>query len=163
MDWPLVPLVGGGVSVTVNEEVYLFIQAAFTGMLLFAIYDVLRIFRRVCRHGIIWISIEDTIYWIFCGVFIFGVILKENSGIFRSFFAVGVLLGAVIYYFGLSRYIVGIVSKVLKKILHIVSKVCRAVSAPLRKVVIFCANRVKRQRIKRSKIIKKQKKNIENL
>jgi len=161
MDWPLIPLVKQGVSIIVNEEVHLFIQAAFTGMVLFAFYDVLRIFRRICSHGIVWVSIEDVLYWIFCALYIFSVILKENSGIFRSFFVVGVVLGAALYYIGLSHYLVEPVSKILKKILHIVSKGLKVVFSPIKKVVIFLANRVKECYKKCYKSIKKQKKSIE--
>lgn len=161
MDWAFVPLIHSGISATVNEEAGLFMQAVFTGMILFALYDVLRVFRRVFIHGIVLVSVEDVMYWIFCAMYMFGIILKENSGGIRCFFVAGVMFGAVVYYFGLSRYVVGFVSGIIKRILDVVSKVLKTLFSPLNRIVIFCEKKAKKRILKYKQSIKNRKKTIE--
>lgn len=161
MDWAFVPLIHSKISVTVNEEAGFFIQAVFTGMVLFAVYDVLRVFRRVFIHGILLVSVEDVIYWIFCAIYMFGIVLRENSGGIRCFFVAGVMFGAVVYYYGLSRYVVGFISKIVKKILDVVSKVLKTLFSPLNRLVIFCEKKTKKRVLKYKQTIKNRKKTIE--
>ena len=161
MDRTLVSLVQEGVSFTVNEEISLFISAVFSGMILVAVYDFFRIFRRIQQHGQLWVAIEDICYWIFCAVFLFGIVLKENGGVFRSFFVVGVIIGSLIYYYGISRYFVGITSKIINKILDIVKKVLNFILKPFKKMVIFLAKRTKGILQKAHENVKLQKKTIE--
>lgn len=59
MDWKIVPLTVQGISFGIGIEAHLFTYAALTGVFLIVVYDMLRIFRRVCPHGVIWIAVED--------------------------------------------------------------------------------------------------------
>ena len=66
-------------------EAEAFLRAFFTGMLLCGIYEALRIFRRLIRHHPLFVSVEDFIYWLFAGFFLFGEIFQTSSGEIRSF------------------------------------------------------------------------------
>lgn len=160
MDRALISIVQEGVSLNVNIEFSLFLEAVFSGMVLVAVYDIIRIFRRIKKHGVIWVSIEDFIYWIFCGIVLFGIVLKENGGIFRCFFVIGVILGALLFYFGISRYLVEIVAKIINKILDIVKKGLKIIYSPIRKMVIFLAKRVKGMYRKTHKHVLERKKTL---
>ncbi len=157
----LIPLSMTEISINVSEEAKLFIYAALTGVFLIVVYDILRIFRRVCPHGTIWIGVEDFFYWLFSAIVIFGVLLKENNGIFRWFFAVGMLLGMIIYYFCVGRYFVVIIAMVINKILDIVRKILRIILKPFKRMVIFFANSIKKRIELSKKRTKIKKKNIE--
>ncbi len=144
MDWKIVPLTVQGISFGIGIEAHLFTYAALTGVFLIVVYDMLRIFRRVCPHGVIWIAVEDFFYWLFSSIVIFGVLLKENNGIFRWFFVAGMLLGMVVYYLCVGRYFVIVIAMLINKILDIVKKVFLILWKPVWKVVIFLAKPVKK-------------------
>lgn len=85
--------------------------SVLTGIGLMACYDVLRIFRRLVRHGFLWIGLEDILYWIFCGMAVFYLLYRENDGLIR-WYAVGfVFLTMVVY----NRFISTFLLKWLKK------------------------------------------------
>ena len=84
-------------------EAEAFLRAFFTGMLLCGIYEALRIFRRLIRHHPLFVSVEDFIYWLFAGFFLFGEIFQTSSGEIRWYFVVGVAVGAVFFLLLLSK------------------------------------------------------------
>lgn len=79
-------------------EAEAFLRAFFTGMLLCGIYEALRIFRRLIRHHPLFVSVEDFIYWLFAGFFLFGEIFQTSSGEIRWYFVVGVAEGRYFSY-----------------------------------------------------------------
>lgn len=76
-----------------------FLRAFFSGMFLVGIYEALIIFRRLIPHHSILISVEDFLYWLFVGVFLFGEIFRTNHGEIRWYFITGAVAGAL--FFGL--------------------------------------------------------------
>lgn len=154
MVWPLIPLTQEGVSQGINSESVFFLHAALTGVFLVAVYDVLRIFRRVCPHGTFWVAVEDFFYWIFTGLVIFFVLLEENNGIIRWFFVFGMGTGMLLYHFSVSRFIVSFIAFALKKALNIVRKMMKIILTPLLKVAKFWGRYIK-------KIIKSTKDKLE--
>ncbi len=118
-------------SDTITKEIQFFLHAALSGVLLSAVYDVLRILRRIYPHGSVWVAIEDFFYWIAGALYISYVIMKENNGIIRWFFVLGILLGMLIYNFTAGRYLVPVISKIINKILHVVGKVLKIVLKPV--------------------------------
>lgn len=144
-------------SKEINGELFFFLQAALTGMLLLAAYDVLRIFRRIIKHGSIGVAVEDFIYW-FCSSFIiFFVLLKENDGKIRWFFIAGIVTGMLIYNVSISQYIVKFISFIINKILYVVRKVLGFFLRPFRffiKKLVQVTKRVRRFGRKIGKIIK---------
>ena len=58
-----------------DELIFLLISFAL-GEGLVMLYDVLRIFRKIVNHSVVWISIEDIIYWILAALLIFGMNLN---------------------------------------------------------------------------------------
>lgn len=135
-----------------------FIQAMFSGMILSAVYDVLRIFRNVIRHRRIWISIEDFIFWNFVGIFLYIVIFTGNNGILRWFIVVSALLGAVLYHIGIGKFIVKYVSKIINAIINILLK------KPIKKAKIILVKVMKYPvRLVKGKIYVKKNKNTKKI
>lgn len=99
-----------------------FITAMFSGMVLSALYDVIRIFRNIVKHRRIWISIEDFIFWNFVGVFIYIIIFYSNDGIIRWFIIVSAFVGAIIYHKGIGRFVVKYVSIIINSVINILLK-----------------------------------------
>lgn len=111
-------------------ECYFFLHAALTGIVLSNVYDILRIWRRVHSHGCMLVAVEDFFYWIGSALYIFYVLMKENNGIIRWFFIVGIVLGMAVYNLTIGPYIVKYMSKILKKILDVVNKILKFVAKP---------------------------------
>lgn len=150
-----------GVSPGIGVEASFFLHAILTGGLLLVLYDFLRIFRRVYKHTAFSVNLEDFFYWIASSIIIFVVLVKENNGIIRWFFVLGMFLGMMIYHLTLSRYFVRSLSFLIKKTLHLVSIVLGVLFKPIQFVVNFLAKHTRKYRKTAQEIIKKNKKNVE--
>ncbi len=91
----------------VGKELSIFLQAVLAGNLIYLVYAVLRIVRRIVRHNLFFISLEDLIFWIGTGIYLFVKILQTSNGSIRWYFMVGVILGGLITH--------GIIMKIEKK------------------------------------------------
>ena len=80
-------------SPVILEEVRLFLLSICAGFFLALLYEILRVFRRLLPHGMLLRSVEDFLYWIFCGMFTFLLLFRENNGILRGFALGGIVLG----------------------------------------------------------------------
>lgn len=92
------------------------------GMFILFVYDFIRIFRRLIPHGVLWIGIEDMLFWIASALALFAMLYRENSGYIRGFVIGGVLVGMVLYNSVLSRFVVKSSVFLLKKVFFIVSR-----------------------------------------
>ena len=82
---------------SVYWEWELLLLAVKLGIKLAFIYDGIRIFRFFVSHGKIMISIEDLFFWIYAGMIIFELQLKQSNGVLRGFSVLGMLLGMFLY------------------------------------------------------------------
>lgn len=144
-------------SETISAELSFFLHAAIIGVILSAVYDMLRIVRRVRVHGCVGVAIEDGIYWLGTALYISYVLMKENNGVIRWFFVLGMLLGMLVYNLTISRYIVGFVSKIMNRILDIVVKVLDVVLKPLRVIMKKSSRLIERSGSKGKKTGRKVK------
>lgn len=92
-------------------EMTAFLKAFFGGMTVYGIYTCIRIFRRIIPHGLFAVSVEDVLYWIFVGVYIFLKMFDASQGKIRWYFGIGTLLG------------VGVLASLLSK----TGKLCRKI------------------------------------
>ena len=99
-----------------------FLLRYLRGALLDAIYEILRILRKVVRHHIVVVNIEDFIYWNFVGVFLYIVIFISNNGILRWFIIAAAVGGAYLFHMSIGHIMVEIVSKILKYFINKVLK-----------------------------------------
>lgn len=94
------------------------------GML--ALYDVLRVIRRIFPHGILWISLEDAAFSLVSAGWFFLRVGKANDGIIRFYIILGIALGALLYYRILSRHLMKYVSLFICRIKKELQKVKKA-------------------------------------
>ncbi|MGN0347371.1 MAG: spore cortex biosynthesis protein YabQ [Lachnospiraceae bacterium] len=69
----------------------------FAGVLFPYCYDYLRIFRRIVKHGFLWVVLEDTIFAVGITGFLFLLLQKYNKGMFTYPVWLGMGSGALIY------------------------------------------------------------------
>jgi len=80
----------------IEKELAIFLQAILAGNLVCLIYNAIRVVRRIVKHNLFWISIEDLVYWIGVGIFLFLRIYQTSNGNIRWYFVIGVLIGGII-------------------------------------------------------------------
>lgn len=93
----------------IANELSIFVSACLLGNLICLIYYGLRVFRRLVRHSLLWISIEDLVFWVGAGVYLFSEMYRTCEGSIRWYFVLGVFAGGIITYW--------IIQKLLKKVI----------------------------------------------
>lgn len=78
-----------------RAEIVSFLAAFLTGMTAVCIYWCIRKLRRVIRHSLTAVAVEDAVYWIGMAVYVFVQIYYTSSGSIRWYFVIGVLLGVL--------------------------------------------------------------------
>lgn len=99
----------------IEKELSVFLQAVLAGNLVYLVYCVLRIFRRIVKHNLFWVSLEDVLYWLGTGVYLFIQIYKTSSGTIRWYFVVGVLAGGMLTHYIVQKIVKKYVAKFKKK------------------------------------------------
>ena len=82
----------------IRKELVIFLQAILAGNLVCLAYHVIRIFRRLVRHNLFWVSFEDILFWIGTGLYLFISIYQTSNGSIRWYFVVGAILGGIVTY-----------------------------------------------------------------
>lgn len=83
----------------IEKELSVFLQAALAGNLVYLVYSVIRIVRRIIKHNLFFISLEDLIFWIGTGIYLFVKIYQTSNGSIRWYFVIGVLTGGILTHF----------------------------------------------------------------
>lgn len=84
-------------SRTIVNEGMLFVWCILGGVLFSLLYDLFRLFRKLIKHGRIWIDLEDILYWSICFVCSFCFLYYVNYGVIRFFCVLGAAIGMTIY------------------------------------------------------------------
>ena len=113
-----------------NENEFL-LHALYMGIFLTFAYDLLRIFRRVVPHNGFFVSMEDLLFWIYCGEEVFLLMYHESDGTLRWFAVLGAMAGMFLYRKLVSPYFVKYTSSALCRLLEFLRKVLRFLSRPL--------------------------------
>lgn len=116
----------------INLQLQFFGVSILWGAILLVIYDVLRIFRRIVKHGRAWVALEDMIFWTISGILIFKMMYQQNNGIIRGFSIMGMAIGMIVYNKLLSNHLVKGISFGIHKIFEFIKKVIHFLTSPLR-------------------------------
>lgn len=116
----------------INLELSFFLVSILYGAGILFFYDMLRILRRVIRQNWFFVSIEDLLFWMFAGVFLFRMIYEKNNGIIRGFAIIGLGFGMIVYYNIISQKLVVFVSKIINKFLLFLKKTICFLFRPIR-------------------------------
>ena len=119
-------------SVQIVQQVQLFGQAVLFGCCMLLVYDLIRIFRRVAAHGVVWIAVEDMFFWVISAFVLFQFLYQENDGKVRGFVILGMFLGMLLYGKSFSGIVVRAGTFLLKKICGGVRWICRTFMKPVR-------------------------------
>lgn len=115
----------------VNEVTFL-LHSFFMGVIITFVYDGFSILRRLIRHNLFLISVEDLIFWIACAIGVFYMLYEENNGILRWFAVFGASMGMLIYKMSISAMIVNVISCIIERMVRIVFHIFRFLLGPFR-------------------------------
>lgn len=119
-------------SQNIVQEVTFFLHSIVMGLIITFAYDWILIFRRLVRHGRLLTSAEDLLYWFVCGIGVFYMLYKENSGVLRWFAVMGAALGIVFYKLAIKNRLVNIMSTYIHKIMWFIIRIIQIVLKPLK-------------------------------
>lgn len=119
-------------SQDIIKEIAFLLNFVLLGVLITFVYDWFLILRRLIRHNIFWISVEDLIFWIGCAVSVFGMLYRLNNGIVRWFAVAGAAVGMLLYKKTISHFLIKIATKILSRVISIAGKIIAVLFKPVR-------------------------------
>ena len=126
-------------SQDIVQEVTFFLHSILMGLIITFAYDWVRILRKLIRHGRVLTSVEDLLYWFACGISVFYMLYRENSGVLRWFAVMGAALGMLFYKAVIKDRFVNIMSTYIHKIMWFIFRLIQFVLKPIKS--LFCAIR----------------------
>ncbi|MED9904535.1 MAG: spore cortex biosynthesis protein YabQ [Lachnospiraceae bacterium] len=124
-------------SPVISENLFLLYSLGM-GIFITFIYDIFRIWRRICIHNSFFVSLEDIFFWIFCAVSVFYLMHTQSNGTLRWFAVLGALTGMLLYKKTVSPFFVKWVSFILKAVLHFLLKIIKIAGTPFSYVIKKC-------------------------
>ncbi len=119
-------------SQSIIDEVTFLLHSFLMGILITFVYDGFIIMRRLIRHNLFLISVEDLIFWLACAIGVFYMLYEENNGILRWFAVFGAALGMAAYKKSVSPFLVKIITMVIERIFHGLFCILRFLFKPVR-------------------------------
>lgn len=80
----------------IGKEITIFLQALLAGNVVFWIYYLIRKIRKLIKHNLFFISLEDFLFWIGSGIYLFVQMFNTSNGSIRWYFILGVVVGAIL-------------------------------------------------------------------
>lgn len=118
----------------IPAELAMLREALLMGAGMFALYDLIRILRRLIPHGIFWISLEDLVYGVAAALWFFLRVCKVNSGIIRFYVILAMGAGALAYYLVLGRPLMSHISILILRLKKGLKKIRKTITIKLIKL-----------------------------
>lgn len=128
----------------IYDELNVCAMALLLGVRLKVCYDILRVFRKIIPHHIVFISLEDLIFFTYAGLASFGIIYVTNDGVVRAFIIEFICLGACIYNLILGKWIFLLLEKIIGKIKKTVRKVLKKAAKRV-KIIIYSVSGIRKE------------------
>lgn len=113
-------------AVSVTNQFQIFLLSLAAGALAGVFFDMFRAFRRLVRAGVVWVGVQDILYWLLCAASAFFFIYRTNYGQPRWYIFCGILLGALFYHLLLKDHMVRFLlwlCRILASILRFLARV----------------------------------------
>lgn len=114
------------------SQEYMIAVAIMGGMLLGFIWDIYRLIRHYIKLGSTGTAIGDIVYWIISIYIGVQILFDLSYGNVRFFILIGFMLGALLYFYGISRYILRLLIFVINTILNFIKKIINLLIGPLK-------------------------------
>ncbi len=112
------------------NEVYVFLSAAGSGLAAGFLYDLFRLKRKALKTGAFFASVEDIVFWVLSAIIVFITAYASNRGEIRVYFFFAVIFGVGVYYWLFSRWVIQILTFLVKIIVWPVAFIIRLMTPP---------------------------------
>jgi spore cortex biosynthesis protein YabQ len=116
--------------ILIVEQVYVFLYAILCGAIAAFFYDILRIKRRTVKTNVLFVALEDILYWLLAAIFLFITVYKSNSGEMRGYIFMGNIIGVMLYEALLSKIIISFSVTFINVTKRVVKFIFRILSYP---------------------------------
>ena len=99
----------------IGNEISIFVSACLLGNVVSLMYYAIRVFRRIIKHTLFWVSIEDFIFCAGTRIYLFAEMYRTCAGSIRWYFVLGVLAGGGITCWLLQKFVGKFIKKVVDK------------------------------------------------
>ena len=123
-------------SQDIIQEVTFFLHSVLMGIVITFFYDWFLILRKLIKHNNFWISVEDFLFWVACGLGVFYMLYRENNGILRWFTVIGAMIGMACYKWLISNRFIHIMSTCIYKIVWVILKIVQIVVKPIKWILL---------------------------
>ncbi|MCD8132518.1 MAG: spore cortex biosynthesis protein YabQ [Clostridiales bacterium] len=147
----------------IARQLQLFVQAVIVGAVLIFVYDLLRVFRRVVKHRVIGIAVQDMLFWMLCALGLFAFMYRQNDGIIRGFLILGAFCGMLFYRILFSRWVVKGGTAMLRCVFRAIGRFFYVVSAPVRFFAGIMGRRMQKNVCRKKKMVRYMKKRLKKL
>lgn len=83
-------------SVALTTEMGIFVRAVLLGVIFAFVAELMEVFRGIFHVGHILTGVGDFLFWIVLGICLFQLVYQENSGCFRGYIFLALILGALL-------------------------------------------------------------------
>jgi spore cortex biosynthesis protein YabQ len=111
---------------------YMLVVSIMGGMLLGFIWDIYRLVRHYVIMGAVGTALGDLIYWIVSIYISVQLIFDVSYGNVRMFILLGFVSGALLYFYGISNYILQVFIFAADLLIKIIKKVSLFMIRPIR-------------------------------
>lgn len=118
-------------SISIANEVYIFLIMVLLGATSVFLFDLFRIMRKLIKMSTALVAVTDFVFWIIFSVIIVGGIVYFNNGSLRWYEFIGMILGAIIYFGVLSRPIMFVFIKIIDLFAKFIGYILKILLTPL--------------------------------
>lgn len=115
----------------VNSQIISFIAYFFSGIIICIVFDLFRSLRKGIKTSNTVTNVEDIIFWLITGILIIWFINVFSYGELRLYIFVAVILGAIVYFFTLSKYCISILLIIILAFKKIISIFLKFIGKPI--------------------------------
>lgn len=121
-----------------TEEVRVLIAFFADGIIIGLLFDLFRAIRKCYKTSNIIIYIEDVLFWILAGLLTLVVIFVFANGQIRLYMILMLILGCIIYFATISKYIMLLSTKII----NIIKYIFKISTLPFIKLFQFIKKRI---------------------
>ena len=107
----------------IQNQLFSFFIYVIVGILLGFIFDIFRAFRKSIKNSNVATNIEDILFVIISFIIIAMVVQIVSKGELRFYILLGIILGILIYFLSVSKYIITGETWILKSIIKILKSI----------------------------------------
>ncbi len=119
-------------SQNIVSEVAFLGHSFLLGIVITFVYDGFLILRRLIKHSLFLVSLEDMVFWIACAIGVFYMLYEENNGVLRWFAVFGATLGMIAYKKTVSPLLISSLTAIIGRVSHMLFCVLRFCFRPVK-------------------------------